>query len=206
MRPRAIHFGVAAFVLRRNVGDMVGEFDQFFAAVIRLLDDALPRFGDVMLESNHILKAQRFANLRRDLDRLVVGRVAPIETDERRRAIIAGKQLRADESPQTGVRIVVAHEHRNFKFNINAESVEQVTHQHRAGIDIENLAHAVVGVVMKQLVCPHERVIIGLPNAAEVAGDRCGSVEMNVRSIGAFGVERLHITRADDLHGGSNRR
>ncbi len=44
-------------------------------------------------------------------------------------------------------------------------------------------------------------MVIGLADAAEVAGDRLRTAEVAVRAIDALGVQRLHVRRADDLHG-----
>jgi hypothetical protein len=54
-------------------------------------------------------------------------------------------------------------------------------------------------------VHPHERVVVRLPHAAEVAGDRRRSVEMDVGSVRALGVERLDHAGADDRHGRGHR-
>ena len=58
------------------------DLDQLVAPVVGLAHDALPGLGDVVLEAYHVFKTQRPAHLGRDLHGLVVGRVAPVETDE----------------------------------------------------------------------------------------------------------------------------
>ena len=49
-------------------------------------------------------------------------------------------------------------------------------------------------------------MVVGLPDAAEVAGDRRRAVEVDVGAVGALGVERLDDAGADDLHGRRHRR
>ena len=48
-------------------------------------------------------------------------------------------------------------------------------------------------------------MIVGLTDAAKVAGNRRGAAEMDIRAIGALGLQRLDVGRADDLHGRSER-
>ena len=54
--------------------------------------------------------------------------------------------------------------------------------------------------MVKVLVGPAQRVVVGLADAAEVAGDRLGAAEVEVGAVGALGVERLDVAGADDLH------
>ena len=89
------------------------------------------------------------------------------------------------------VRIVVADEDRDLELDVDAQPVEQVAEQDRARVDVEHLAHAVVGVVVEVLVEPLQRVLVGLTDAAEVAGDRFRTAQVDVRAVGALGVEGL---------------
>ena len=193
-------------MLGGDVGDVAGDGAQLIAAQIGLAHDALPRLGNVMLEAYHVLEAERFAELRRDLHRLVVDRVAPVETDQRRGAVITGEQFRADQRPQPGVGVVIAHEDRNLELDVHAQAVEQIAEQHRAGVDVQNLLDAVLGVVIEELVEPLERVLVGLPHPAEVTGDRLRAAQVDIGAVGAFGVQRLHVARADDVHRGGEGR
>ena len=49
---------VAAFMLGRDIGDMIRQLDQFLPPVVGLFDDRLPRLGDVMLEADNIFEAK----------------------------------------------------------------------------------------------------------------------------------------------------
>ena len=200
MRPRGVHLGIAALVLGRDVRHVVGQHHELLAPVVRLADDALLGLGDVVLEPDDVLEPERPPDVGRDLDRLVVDRVAPVEAAQRRAAVVAGEQLGADQRPQGRIRVVVAHEHADLELDVDAQPVEQVPHQHRARVEVEHLAHAVGRVVAEQLVGPQQRVVVGLPHAAEVAGDRRGAVEVDVGAVGALGVEGLDHAGADDLH------
>ncbi len=99
-------------MLGRNIGHVIGQLDQLFPPVVGLLDNTLTGFGDMVLEADHFLKTQLLAELGGDLHRLVIDRIAPVETDQWRSSIIAREQFGADQSPQPGIRIVVAHETR----------------------------------------------------------------------------------------------
>ncbi len=79
--------------------------------------------------------------------------------------------------------------------------MQEVAQQHRAGVDVEHLLDAVVGVVVEEFVKPLEGIVVGLPDAAEVAGDRLRPAQVDVGAVGALGVQRLHVAGADDLHG-----
>ncbi len=103
-----------------------------------------------------------------------------------------------------GVGVVVAHEDRDLELDIHAQAVEQVADQDRAGVDVQHLVHAVIGVVIQEFIQPFERVVVGLADAAKVAGDGRRAAQVDVRAVGAFGVQRFHIAGADDLHGGGD--
>ena len=75
------HFGVAAFVLGRDVRHVVGDLHQFGAAVVGLDDDALLRLGNVMLEADHFLEAERLPKIGGQFHGLVIDRVRPVESD-----------------------------------------------------------------------------------------------------------------------------
>ena len=47
--------------------------------------------------------------------------------------------------------------------------------------------------------------MVGLADAAEIAGDGLGSAQVDVGAVGTLGVEGLHVARADDLHGRRHR-
>src|SRR5450759_853285 len=206
MGPRPVHRRVAALVLRGDVGHVVGERHELLAAVVRLQDDALPRLGDVVLEADDVLEAECPPDLGRDLQRLVVRRVAPVEADERCRFVLAREELRPDEGPHPGVRVVVAHEDGDLELDVHAETMEEVASQHGPRVDVEDLAHAVFGVVVEELVEPLQRVVVGLAAPAEIAGDRGRADEVDVRAVGALRVQRLHVAGADDVHGRRDRR
>ena len=57
---------------------------------------------------------------------------------------------------------------------------------------------------MQVLIGPLERVVVGLADAAEVAGDRVGAAQVHVAAVCAAGVERLDVSGAEDLHGGGD--
>ena len=185
---------------------VVRELDQLLAPVVRLAHDALLGLGDVVLEPDRVLEPERPPDLGRDLEGLVVDRVAPVEPDERRRAVLAGEQLGPQERPQAGERVVVAHEDRDLELDVDAQAVEQVAGQDRARVEVEDLLHAVRRVVVEVLVHPQQGMVVGLPDPAEVAGDRRRAVEVDVRAVRALGVERLDDARADDLHRRRHRR
>ncbi len=180
---------------------MVGEFEQFVAAVVGLDDDMLEGLGDVMLKADDLLEAEFLAELGCDLHRFVIDRVAPIEADQRGRAIFAGEKLRAEQCPQGGVGIVVAHKDRYLEFIVHADLVEHIGEQNRAGVDIEHLLYTVAGVVVKEFIEPFQGMAVGLSNAAKIAGDGVRSPEVDIGAVRAFGVEGFDISRADDLHG-----
>jgi hypothetical protein len=58
MGAKRIDFGIAAFVLGRNVRNVISQLNKFGAAIVRLFDDAFPRFGDVMLEADDIFETK----------------------------------------------------------------------------------------------------------------------------------------------------
>ena len=43
-------------------------------------------------------------------------------------------------------------------------------------------------------------MVVGLADAAEVAGDRRRAAQVDVGAVGALGVQRLDVGRAHDLH------
>ncbi len=200
MLARHLHFGIAALVLRRNVLDVVGKFQELRAAIVRLAHDVLPRLGNVMLDADDIFKAKFLANVRGCFDRRVVHRVAQVETDERRRAVGSREQFRHHQRPRDKVRIVVPDVDRNLELVVEAEPMNQIANENRPRVDVQHLIDAVVGVIVQKLVEPFERVLIRLTDAAEIAGDRIGSAQMHVRAVGSLRVERVHVRRADRLH------
>ena len=84
--------------------------------------------------------------------------------------------------------------------------MQQVAQQHRAGVDIQDLAHAVGGVIVKEFVQPLEGVPVGLAHAAKVAGNGGRAAQVHVGAVGALGVQGLHVAGANDLHGGDEGR
>ena len=83
--------------------------------------------------------------------------------------------------------------------------MQEVAQQHRAWIDVEHLFDAVVCVVVQEFVQPLERIVVGLPNAAKVAGDGLWPTQVDVGAVGALGVQRLHVAGTEDLHGRGHR-
>ncbi len=100
--------------------------------------------------------------------------------------------------------VVRAEEDRDLELNVHADSVEQEAKQDRAGVEIEHVLNAVVGVVVQELVQPLQGVFVGLTDAAEIACDGRGSAEVRVGAVGAFCVERLHEGGADDVQRGDD--
>ena len=123
-------------MLGGNIGYMTGDFDQFLATAVRLDDDALICLGDMMLETHDILETQFLAELCGDLHGLIVDRVAPVEANQRRGIVIAGEELGANKRPQRRVGVIIAHENRDFEFDIDTQAVEQITKQHGTGLTL----------------------------------------------------------------------
>ena len=71
-------------------------------------------------------------------------------------------------------------------------------------VDVEDLADAVLGEVVEVLARPLERVVVGLADAAEVAGDGVRAAEVDVAAVDAARVQRLDVRGAEDLHGGGD--
>ena len=117
---------IATFMLGRNIGHVAGDLDQLMATIVWLPHDTLPGFGNVVLKTHDILKAQRFAELSRNLHRLVVDGVAPVKTDQGRCAVVAGEEFSPNQRPQGSVGIVVAHKNRNLEFDVHPQAVQQV--------------------------------------------------------------------------------
>ena len=61
----------------------------------------------MVFETHHVFETQLFTELGCDLHGLVIDRVAPVETDQGRGPVIAGEELRADQSPQSSIGIIV---------------------------------------------------------------------------------------------------
>ena len=59
---RRFDLRIAAFMLGRDIRDVIRQLDQFLAPVVRLLDNGFPGLGDVMLEADNILKTECFLN------------------------------------------------------------------------------------------------------------------------------------------------
>src|SRR5450759_4941860 len=72
---------------------------------------------------------------------------------------------------------VVAHEDGDLELDVHAETMEEVASQHGPRVDVEDLAHAVFGVEVEELVEPLQRVVVGLADPAEIAGDRGRAAE-----------------------------
>ena len=98
-------------------------------------------------------------------------------------------------------RVVVAHEDRDLELVVHAQPVQQIAGQHRAGVDVQDLAHPVGGVVFQVLVHPFDGVVVRLADPPEVARDGLGAAQVHVGAVRALGVEGFHVGGADDLHG-----
>ena len=85
-------------------------------------------------------------------------------------------------------------EDRDLELDIHAQPVEQEAEQDGACVEIQHLLHAVVGVVIEEFVQPLQGMLVGLTDAAEVAGDGLRAVQVNIRAVGAFGIERLDVS------------
>ncbi len=48
--------------------------------------------------------------------------------------------------------------------------------------------------------------MVGLPDAAKIAGDSSRTTQVDIRAVGALGVEGIHVAGADDLHGSGDGR
>jgi len=75
--------------------------------------------------------------------------------------------------------IVTSKENRDLELNVHAKPVQHETQENRSSIEIENMLHAEVGVVIQELVQPLQGMLIRLTNAAKVAvmvsgPPRCG--------------------------------
>ena len=125
MLPGLVNVRVASFMFGRDIRHMAGDLYQLVPPVVGLAHNTLPRLGDVMLKTNDILKSQFLAELGGDLHGLVVYRIAPVETDQRRRTIITGEELCAQQRPQCRIGIVVAHKDRDLELDVNAQPVQQ---------------------------------------------------------------------------------
>jgi hypothetical protein len=51
MRTTFINLRIASLMLGRDISDMVGDFNEFIATIVRLPDDTLESFCYVMLEA-----------------------------------------------------------------------------------------------------------------------------------------------------------
>ncbi len=91
--------------------------------------------------------------------------------------------------------------HADLELDINAQPVKQIANQDCAGIDIQDLSHPIIGVVVKELIQPFQRIMVRLADAAKIAGDSRRTTKVDIRAIGAFGIQRLDVAGADDLHG-----
>jgi len=70
---------------------VISNLHQLAPAVVGLPYDTFPGLGDVVLEAHDFLKAQLFAELGSDLHAFVIDRVTPVETNERRGAVVSGE-------------------------------------------------------------------------------------------------------------------
>jgi len=199
-----VHLGVAALMFGGDVRHVVGDLHQFSAAVVRLDDDALLRLGDVMLEADHLLEAERLPEFGGQLHGLVVDRVRPVESDQRTGPVVAAEEFRHGHDPQRVVRVVRAEEDRDLEVDVHAQFVEQETEQDRPGVEVEHVLDAVVGVVVEELVQPLQGVFIRFADAAEITRDRGRPAEVRVRAVRAFGVQRLDEGRADNVQRGDD--
>ena len=62
-------------MFRGDIGDMVGQFHQLCAAVIRLNDDVFLRLCDVMFKAHDLLEIKRLSKFCGQFHRLVIDRV-----------------------------------------------------------------------------------------------------------------------------------
>ncbi len=67
-----VDFRIGAFVLGRDIGDVVGDLHQLLPAVVRLADDALVGFDDVVLEAHHLFEPQLLAKLGSQFHGLII--------------------------------------------------------------------------------------------------------------------------------------
>ena len=84
--------------------------------------------------------------------------------------------------------------------------MQQVADQDGARVDVQDLADAVLGVIVEEFIQPFQYIIIRLPHTAEVAGDGLRSAQVQIRAVRALGIQGFDIAGADDLHGSSDRR
>lgn len=71
-------------------------------------------------------------------------------------------------------------------------------------VEVQHMLNAVIGVVIQEFIQPHQRVFVGLTNAAEISGDCGWPAQVWIRPIGAFGVQRFNKGCADDIQCGDN--
>ena len=134
-------------------------------------------------------------------DRVGVHRVGQVEAGHAGGAVLGAEEPRAHQQPEHREGVVDAHEHRHLELVAHAELVQQHGHEDGAAVDVEHLADAVLGEVAQVLVGPLDGVVVGLADAAEVAGDGVGAAQVHVGAVDALGVQGLDVAGADDLHG-----
>src|SRR5665647_2373582 len=116
--------------------------------------------------------------------------------------LLAGQQAGAHQQPEHRPRVVDAHEHRHLELVADPQLVHQERHEDRAAVDVENLPNAILSKDAKALFGPFQRVVVGLTDAAEVAGDGVRAAQVDVGAVDATRVESLDVRGADDLHRG----
>ena len=68
-----VGFRQTSFMISRDVGNVISQFDKFFAVVVGLDGDGFPCLSDVVLETHNILETKSLAKLYGDLNDLVIG-------------------------------------------------------------------------------------------------------------------------------------
>ena len=134
----------------------------------------------MVFDPHVVLQAEGSADFRslRKVD--VVDGVGKIEACQGGASVLPGEQPGRKQGPENRIGVVVPHENGDFEPDVHAHAVEQVAQEHRPGIDVEDLVHTVVHVVVQRFLHPPQRVAVGLADAAEVARDGLGPAEMDV--------------------------
>ena len=79
----------------------------------------------MVLKADHILEAERFAELGGQFHGLVIDRIGPVEADEWGSPIVAAEELRHGHDPQGVIGIVRTEEDRDLELDIDAQTIEQ---------------------------------------------------------------------------------
>ncbi len=121
-----VNFWVSALVFGGDICYMIGNFNQFIAAVVWLEDNALVGFCDVVLKADNIFKTKFLAELGSQLHALIVNRIAPVKSNQGGGAVIPGEKFCAQQSPEGCIGIIIAHIYGDLKLVIHSQSVKQV--------------------------------------------------------------------------------